>query len=331
MTRPVQGSRVLVGATTLLLSILVTGLLAACEEDAPERPAGDWAAAETLVARDGLVWSAANVVHLGDGSTVDVGEPIRAFVVAGDGIYYLGVGPGGRGWTDLRYAPADGGDVVKTGARPEPESITVSPDGRHLGFVDRADVPAATVVVDLTTGTEVVSSNDGLTDSEDLEAAYDEVEPAVLAIDDDSAWVKTLDGVLEFDLGSGESTASNRSADDVRPARPDVRTVPNPAGTWTIDNQSPGGPHLVAGDGREVRAVLTEDDLSGPLTADPSTPWDDSTFWALTRWLDDDTAVAIVAYGESLILVACPVSTGDCAPLPGGGPDAHWPLDLPAP
>lgn len=266
------------------------------------------------VGTDGLVWSSDDVVHLPDGTTVDVGDT-TTYVVAGDGVYYT---PAAAGDTDhgstttgpLRFADRDG-TVTDTGITVYVESIGSSRDGRYLGFVDATSGPAdsfsgqprgTAVVVDLTTGERVVETADGMGDPEedDLARDYPEVYLGVRFPDPGSAYVEGL-GNFVFSLpdGEGEPTdAGIRSGSD--PASPDQR--------WTIADRG-FADRVVAEDGEQV-----------PVRT--GTPRRD-----LRWWLDASTVVGIAIAGPGTgqelgadnvsTLVTCIVPEGTCTPVDG--------------
>ena len=37
----------------------------------------------------GLAWATGSTVQLADGSTIDTGDPVQAFVVGGDGVFFV--------------------------------------------------------------------------------------------------------------------------------------------------------------------------------------------------------------------------------------------------
>ncbi|KRE99587.1 hypothetical protein ASG88_13265 [Nocardioides sp. Soil777] len=65
-------------------------LVGACGADRPDldEDAG-WRTSRAPVGTGGLVWAAGSTVHLADGTSIDVGGPVRAFVVAGDGVFFV--------------------------------------------------------------------------------------------------------------------------------------------------------------------------------------------------------------------------------------------------
>lgn len=130
----------------------------------PRRVAGLLADHLDPVATDGLIWASGSTVHLPDGSTIDTGDLAGAYVVAGAGVWFASAEPDereGNVLPQLRVATADG--VEDLGAHPAIGSLTTSEDGRWLAFIDRLEAGAGSaeaVVVDLTTGEEVVRSSE---------------------------------------------------------------------------------------------------------------------------------------------------------------------------
>lgn len=108
-------------------------------------------------------------------------------------------------------------------ATPDPEqlagpyatSLIESADGRWLAFIDREDKgegAAEAVVVDLTTGEEVVRSKKGVGDSgsdADWEDLYEDAPVSILAVVDDTAYVHGTSTLETYDLLTGESTSSD--------------------------------------------------------------------------------------------------------------------------
>ena len=126
-------------ATSALLLALI-GLLVACSTDAPKGPDAphNWVTSTDPVSTQGLAWASGSTVRLGDGSTIDTGAEIVSFVVAGDGVYFVGSdgsddtadSPSWGDLGELRYADRDG-RVVDTGLTVDAAaSLRASPDGR---------------------------------------------------------------------------------------------------------------------------------------------------------------------------------------------------------
>ncbi|MBC2931783.1 hypothetical protein [Nocardioides sp. zg-1228] len=275
-----------------------------------------WTTSSDPVEAGGLVWASGGVVHLSDGTTVDVGGPMATYVVAGDGVYFTPAASdaaatehGSMTTGPLRFADRDG--VSDTGLTVYVESIGSSPDGRYVGFVDATSGPAdrfsghprgTAVVVDLTSGERVVETADAMGDPEqdDLARDYAEVDLGVRFADAGSAVVEGLGDVL-VSLPDGEVTPTDQSPRS--PADP-----VSPDGAWSIDDR-----------GLDDRIVSRE---GRPVPVRTGTPRRD-----LRWWLDDSTVVGIaisgpatgqqIGPGTTSTLVTCQVPDGRCTPVDG--------------
>ncbi|HWJ09419.1 MAG TPA: hypothetical protein VNS46_08590 [Nocardioides sp.] len=342
------GCRPLATAVALLA---IGATLAACGEDRTDdgtddgtRP-GAWPAAEARVETRGLVWAAGGTIHLGDGSTLDAGSPVRSFVVAEGGAYVVpDTASDEQPWPELLRVTPDGSD--RLGVHPEADSLATSPDGRHLAFLDRSgerdgyDTPLAeAVVVDLTTGEEVLRSGAGMGDpaTDDLTDLYEDATPYVIGVDDEHAWVHTVGDVRSVALGSGEvEVVEDDGGITDQPWYDALRTelvADSPDGEWSIrpgpDGERWSAPQLVADDGRAVVTRLDGADLGfGPLDPAPR-----DVTWTLDSWLDASTAVgsarvsASVDGAETWVLVTCTVPDGACRAVPGTEDGALVPVD----
>lgn len=201
-------------------------LMTGCDRAADEPDGGDgdavpWPATGTAAARDdGLVWASAGRIHLGDGSVIDVGGSVDGYVVAGDGIVAMGVGAESETHPGYVY---DGAEATYVGADGssfplgfEAINLAASADGRYLAAVDassglRIDEDLhvlEVVVVDLTDGTEVVRTSDGLGDPgrDDLGALYPELS-FQLGFDPEAGellYASGFDELLEIDVSTGD-------------------------------------------------------------------------------------------------------------------------------
>ncbi|MDN4172293.1 hypothetical protein QWY28_05020 [Nocardioides sp. SOB77] len=324
-------SRPLPTVTALAVAALLA--LGGCGEDGPaeeEPPAGArWTGAGDPVDPSGLVWAAGGTVHLGDGTVIETDQEIEAYVVAGDGAYVVPAGDREGPGADLLLATGD--RVEQTGAVVDPDTLRTSPDGRYLAFIDPATgeqdeygTPVATaVVVDLVAGEEVVRSAAGMGDtgSDDLADLYEDAEsPAVLGLTHTTAYVAGPDGVLAYDLPSGDrdelaDSTSDVYDDDWFTALRGEDALLSPSGTWRIVDPTDGSPvRLVPEDGG--KAVVTR------------APYD---VYELDSWLDETTAVGGALEGESDVLLACTLPTGACGPLPGVPAGALLPVDRSGP
>ncbi|WP_121254022.1 hypothetical protein [Nocardioides ferulae] len=292
-----------------LLIACVALALSACGDDDPAGDDSRWPTSDDPVDRTGLVWAQGDTVHLGDGTTIATDEPIAGYVVAGDGIVYVP-----EDSTQVKIATPEG--VEATGAHADPTSLSASPDGSHVGFMDLTtgerdgyDTPLATVVVvDLTTGEEIVRSTTGMgdPDTDDLADLYEDADPGLIGLTDSAAYVSATTGEYHvYDLDTGEHSVvpkvgSIRDLDWYRDLDlPDADT--NPSGTWTVVNPSDGGPpRFVPTTGRPV---VTHPPLDGLY---------------LNSWLDDDTAVGTRTTPEGVFtLLTCSLPSGRCETVPG--------------
>lgn len=314
--------------TGLLLRTAVAAALlltAGCSDSSGEETVSPedeaaWSTSKDPVEAGGLIWATDGVVHLADGSKVDVGGPITTYVVAGDGVYFTpaesdqdGTEHGNMSTAPLHFADRDG-DVTDTGLTVYVESLGSSVDGRYLGLVDAtsgpedrfSDQPQATaVVIDLSSGKRVVDTREGMgdPDEEDLAHDYPEVFLSVRFPDSNSAFVEGLDDFL-YALPSGEGDAVDAIDSGVHD--PLDRTSPD--GTWAIDDRG------------QVEVLLSADgDRVRPRTGTPR--------WDLGWWLDDRTVVGIEISGpgssielgpdDSAALVTCQVPSGTCQTIEG--------------
>lgn len=149
---------------------LVAMLLAGCGDDPDLDDDAAWRTSTDSVDTDGLVWASGSTVHLGDGTTIDTGGPIRAYLVAGDGVFFV---PAESEEDSLQFSGADlffaapGAEAVDTGLRVADDGIAVSPDGSRLAILD-ADYDDGSAVMrlfDLSSG-EAFTSEDGMDTSE---------------------------------------------------------------------------------------------------------------------------------------------------------------------
>lgn len=285
------------------------------EDKSPPEETAAWATSTDPVEAGGLVWAVGGVVHLSDGTTIDVGGPITTYVVAGDGVYFTpaesdeaGTEHGNMTTGPLHFADRDG-EVTDTGLTVYVESLGSSPDGRYLGLIDATSGPedrfsglrrATAIIVDLTTGARVVETADGMGDPEedDLDHDYPEVYLGVRFPDIGSAFVEGL-GDFRYSLPDGEGAPADagvRSPSD--PTSPD--------GAWTIRDR-----------GFDDQVTSREGEPTPIVTGTPRRD--------LRWWLDDSTVVGIAISGpgagqdlgpdNASTLVTCQVPEGSCTPV----------------
>lgn len=305
------------------LALVVAGVATGCADGPGQGPATEGATTIPVVHGDrvdtgGLVWAAEGIVHLSDGATVDLGGPVRGYVVAGDGVFFFAgesddeVGRVGIDQEEVRFA-SPGGTVTGTGLVWMTRSLRASPDGRYLagidlgsGEEDRYGTPVAeAVVVDLVTGEEVVRSADAMgdPDEDDLTVRYEDAEVDVAAMTDDTAYVDAVTGVLAYDLATGEGSVLPEGEEP--PAPPSGQgALESPDGAWTVAPGSALRHRLVAADGTVV------------------VPRTGADRWLLDRWLDDTTVLGTAVDGpgrgarldprDRTALLGCVVPSGAC-------------------
>ena len=330
-----------------LLGLLALSTAACGPDDDPGASEERWPHTSSPVEADGLIWASGSTVHLPDGSTSDTEALAGAYVVAGPGVWFASAEPGdleGNELPELRVASADG--VEKTGAHPAIGSLTTSADGRWLAFIDRLDDgagPAEAVVVDTTTGEEVVCSSDGLVPSEtegaDWTDLYEDAPVAMLGAVDGMAYVRGLDELVTFDLSTGESTTADLDWDAVRGTewfQSFHRTPPlwNADRSWAIPAQEFGAtPVLESADGERVTTSVP--DATGPLGS-PDVTGPPLEEWSLGGWIDETTVVGITPSRDGFevdwttpVLLTCTVPTGECTVLEGTEEGVNLPADRP--
>jgi hypothetical protein len=302
--------RVALLATT---SLAASSLLAGCDSGGGSGggPSGvdadaAWRTSTAPVETSGLAWAVDTTVHLPDGSTIDTGEPIREFVVAGDGVFFV---PAGDGEDDTLFEEplwfvAPGGEPEDTGLQVTRDHFATSPDGRFLTVLD-ADTDEGSAVMrifDLSTG-ELHDSEDGM-DTSGIDDPVDhllEMEVDLLGIDDEQLTARVIEGDFVYDLATGEGTETS----DAEPADPLV----SPDGAWRIDESTP------------LREVLVSE------TGEELVPDTGTRRWGLSSWLDDTTVVGFSIDGpgtgdqvgpdNSLAMMTCTVPDGECISVEG--------------
>ncbi|MBB6628277.1 hypothetical protein H5V45_13195 [Nocardioides sp. KIGAM211] len=313
-------------AAGLLTTVtLAAALLAGCGDDEPGTadPSGDpssstWTAATDPLDPGGLGWASGSEVHLGDGTTIDTGEKIEEYVVAGDDVF-LTTGEQVEGDTAAITASplyAAGRDGEAREVAPGVASPLASPDGRYLVFLDVVTgeqdrfgtAQAEIVVVDLEQGTET-RTTDGMGDpaEDDFTDNYNDAEIGVERVTDDTAYVGALDGDYAVDLASGD-------AEKLDPAD---RSWDRRAG----DPTSPDGRWRIV-DTDDLRDTLRSQD-GDRVVPDPGTPR-----WDLDHWTADGLAVGFAISGpvtgdgskitgaNGFALMGCTVPAGKCTVVP---------------
>jgi hypothetical protein len=322
-------------AGQVLLALVLAGGLAGCGSEGGSDGAdeADWPSGKVSVDTTGLVYAIGDTVHLGDGSTVAVGDQIERFVLGGGGVLFSTDESGPEAGRYLPAAPLyySDGTGKATKLADSAANLRSSPDGRYLGFVDTISgekdeygTPLAqVVVVDLESGEEVARTSEAMGDpgSDDLADLYEDAEPGALVVTDDTASYDGVGEVVSIDLASGEVAASDQSDEIFRlPPYDDRRSAD---GGWRIVDVDRDYPEthdrLASFDGQKV-----------PLSGVPPTV---DLLW----WVDDTTAAGVAvdggfgddgfyAEGTSAELVTCAVPSGACTPVDGtAGATVHLP------
>ncbi|PKH40650.1 hypothetical protein CXG46_11695 [Nocardioides alpinus] len=292
-----------------MAAVVLSVALAACGEDGSSVGTGEpgnepsaWGTSQDPVATAPLVWESDGVVHLSDGTEVELGGPTSSYVVAGDGVFFVpSASEDAAAAEDVAsgevHFAAPGGEATDTGLRLRADTLRASTDGRYLvgidvesGDEDEYGTPVAELVVlDLREGVEVAQTSQGLGDTgDDLADLYEDAEIGVVAVTDDTAYVDAVDTTLAVDLAGGGTT----DAGDVSVPVPGAPESPD--GAWTIRQDG------------DRAAVLGKDGTAVRL--DVPTPR-----WTLDWWADAETAVGVaVADDGSSALLTCRVPDGAC-------------------
>lgn len=284
--------------------IIVLGLilgLGGCG-DSGSAVEANWPAVGEVAPVDGLVWAEGSTVHLPDGSDIATEDPISAYAVVGGGVVFQTPGD-----DELYWADGSGARGLGVKAHTTVSLIEASPDGRYLAYADVTEDPDTieAVVVDFTTGEEVVRSDEGFTTSGDQADAYEEIEPGLIAVDDETAWFRTLDGDVAYSLATGERSEVPEGEKPWQPHGGDAYGVWNPSHTWEAVGEKgepgrlvgPDGADLVPPDGGSV--IMVGDSEWGGL------------------WFDDKTRLGRLKSGSGISLLACRVDQMECVAVPG--------------
>ena len=301
-----------------LSALALVGVLVGCGDSDGGGSGGSddgWPSGGTPVDTSGLVYAVGDTVHLGDGSSLEVGRDVDRFVLAGAGVYFTAADREG-GDDPLYYSTGDGAArKVATDA----SELRATADGRYLMYMDMGSgkkdgfgtPQAVVVVVDTTTGDEVARTTEGMGDpgsDDDLADLYEDAEPRLEGLADGTAYYLGARDDVAIDLATGKVSVRDDDLDEVRP----VDGSRSPDGRWTVEDvYEDYAPHdrLLSADGRQVR-----------LTGVPPTV-------SLVRWIGD-TVVAGYALdgsadaqgltaGSSLPLITCEATTGRCEVVPG--------------
>lgn len=309
------------GVRNLVAVIGVLLTLVGCTEG--DEDSSDGASGAQSAAKAGLIWASGSVVHLADGTTIDTGESIAAYVVAGDGVYFVtDESPDTPSFTgameaELHVADRDG-TVTDTGVTILVSTLTASPSGRYVAALDMGAVEdgerAETVVWDVDDGGEVIRADDGMGDpDDDLEWLYSEVSLDIPLLTDEEVYVDGVEEVWSYDLGTGDGTQLDEDAEV--PAY-DVSSRVSPDGGWQIT----GDPERPIGVDEHNQTITSP---SGKVW-EPSVPTES---WQLLGWVDEDTVYG-VAHGDATALLTCEVDRRACRVLDeSAGQSVQFPID----
>jgi hypothetical protein len=304
------------GTALLVLSLAVVASCGSAELGGGAKAA--WPTASAPIDVQGVSWVKGTTFGDSTGPLFDVKPAPASFVVAGDGIYY-GTGdesvqnqPGQRVYYGagqrMYYATAGGTtDLGKVG---NPDTLKASPDGRWIAFIDFGSGPAEAVVVDTTTGKEVLRTDKHMADENGGDASdlYAEEPPGIPLITDDVVWIEAPHGYLEYKLASGDLV--DHGADPFRERgdqilspwwanrTEDGQGIWNQSREWNISDASNRGAQFVRKDGVQVR------------------PQPRGQYYLL-GWIDDTTAYGVRA-GQ---LVTCRAPKFACADVLGAAGD----------
>ncbi len=185
--------------------LLVATVLSGCgggEEAANHSPTGLLPVGEVDLGppatADDLVWATGSTLHVG-AERYDVGRWIRSFDVGRHGIYYVTL-------KGLHFTDLEDDELITDLGGSDP---VVSPDGRHLGWIDFEQTPAEVVAYDTESGDQVVGDATGMgdPDDDDLGDLYEDSEPWFLGFDGEAAYAVAADQrVRRYPLDGGDAT-----------------------------------------------------------------------------------------------------------------------------
>ncbi|QBX55031.1 hypothetical protein EXE58_05895 [Nocardioides seonyuensis] len=289
-------------------AMVVMAALGGCGSDSPGPIDEDaaWLTSSDPVDTSPVVWAADGVVHLADGTEIDLGAQPASYVVAGDGVFFVPADNPQQAETGSDASAAvhfvePEGDPVETGLRLRADSVRASPDGRYLLGVDVESGPeddygtplAELVVLDLTEGREVLRTSENFGDLDgDLADLYGEIQVSVLDVTPTTAEVLGTDGPFLVDLATGAISDPEETEETGEPWRSGV--IESPDGRWRITTTG------------KVSQVVDSEGVAVPLEID-------AVRWLLEWWADATTVVGIAgAEDGSSALVTCVVPDGRC-------------------
>lgn len=304
------------------LALVLVGTVVACGGSEKSYDLPHWPAVADPQGATMVSWSQGSVIYRADGSKVDVGRPVEAYVAAGGGYLAVVDSEGSEEPPGNLYHASLAGEVEPVGAFVHAQSFNASPDGRFFAYLDSTlgerdehDVAVKQmVVVDLRAGKELVRSSEGMGDPEedDLGADYENHPVGFAGITDQIAYFYNIHQSLGYALPSGKKVGV---PEEGKPWE-QPETVPewNPAHTWrllTTGRHKGKNARIESADGRQL------------------TPRIDAEHWNIVDWVDDDTWVGRAVRGPGTIgdhatasrrtwsLFTCDVPDLGCRTLPG--------------
>lgn len=295
------------GAAAAAAVMVLMAALGGCGSDDPGAVDEDaaWITSSEPVDTSPVVWAAEGVVHLADGTEIDLGAQPSSYVVAGDGVFFVPAEDAQEAETGSDVSAevhfvAPQGDPVETGLRLRADSLMASSDGRYLLGIDVESGPeddygtplAELVVRDLVEGREVVRTSEGLGDpSGDLADLYEDAGIGVFVVTDEVAYIAGTSGLFSVDLDTGSILDPEVDLDEEPPSQ----WVPeSPDGRWRIEAK-----------GKLSEVVDSEGEVV-PLEVD-------AVRWRFDWWADAVTVVGIAgAEDGSSALLTCVVPEGLC-------------------
>ncbi len=287
----------------VVLAVVLTA--AGCGDGVDLDDDAAWRTTSDPVELSGLTWAMGSAVHFSDGSTIDTGARVQAFVTGGDGVFFVPI----VGRYDTSFSDADlffaapEQEPVDTGLDVDSEGLRSSPDGTHLVVLD-ADLEKGSAVMrffDLSSGATHTSEDGMKPRSSDRVDEFSESEVEILGIDDERVYVRALEGRFAYDLSTGEGEELGES-DDVPDYGRDPATSPD--GEWRILETASHTDYLVNTSGDKVVPDVGSDR------------------WDLGFWADDSTVVGTRVEGpggtgepdarDSTALMTCVIPANEC-------------------
>ena len=258
-----------------------------------------------------------------DGTTFDVGHPVRAYVQTDVGVVFSDAD--GTVWA------ANGADVTEVGTI-NAEVPQLVADGARVGWVEPGDPPVF-VVYDQSTGGTVRDPLQNVAGMSDVRDGKDAA--VVYALDGELAYVKTQQGAAAWNTSTGDLTFLDTEANGFtitdakngliayRPAGAEDEQVIRVGSTldsgteiplWTAYDLSPDGRYLMGEqDADDVRVYDT-----GTGEAMPKDDYGYAYFGGY-QWIDSQHYAALGFHepfeSDLVDILSCTVVTGVCTPV----------------